>query len=252
MFQELDIGIKDLRVFVGSDLVFMGSVEKGCGNQVFDYCHVIKIKAPPQSSTDKLNPVIEVEPDEPVPVKNVTKVNKVPQQQHQQQHQQQPPVRASVDKRQKRREANKVKQSPRNSQNYSSVEVSGEQKTTAHRPPASPRGAGDRSPSPAPRFPSKSPREVASLNHRSISPRINQDRKKTIRSISMSSQSSASSGGDSQPNSRPTSAAKTPRDKAIRSHTRTVNHPVVALNPGSDSMSESEGKFVLNTSIFFI
>lgn len=217
----MDIGIKDIRVFVGSDLVFVGSVDKGCGNQVFDYGYVVAVKPPPQSSTEITNPQIEVENTESpeVPVKS----DKVPQ------------VRASVDKRQKRREANKLKQSVQNSQNHTSVEL-----TPRSRPPVSPRG--ERSPSPAPKFPAKSPREVASLNHRSISPRINQDRKKTIRSISMSSQSSASSGGESQPNSRPNSGIKTPKEKAIRSDTRTLNYPVVSRNAGSDSMSESEGK----------
>lgn len=212
LFQELDVGVKDIRVFVGSDLVFVGSVDKGCGNQVFDYGFVIPVKPLPQSSTEITNPQIEVEKTESpeVPVKS----EKVPQ------------VRASMDKRQKRREANKLKQSTQNSQNHASVEL-----TPRSRPPVSPR---DRSPSPAPKFPAKSPREVASLNHRSISPSFNQDRKKTIRSISMSSQSSASSGGESQPNSRPNSGIRTPRDKAIRSDTRTLNHPVVTRNPGSD------------------
>lgn len=210
-------------MFVGTDLVFSGCVDKGCGNQVFDYGFVIPVKPPPVSSQD-INPQIEVEKsDSPeVPVKS----EKVPQ------------VRTSSDKRQKRREANRLKQSVQNSQNNASVELSVDK--TQRRPPVSPRG--DRSPSPAPKFPTKSPREVASLNHRSISPRINQDRKKIIRSISMSSQSSASSGGESQPNSRPGSGVRTPSEKAFRSETRTINHPVVSRNHGSDSFSESEGK----------
>lgn len=224
ILQELDIGVKNIRVFVGSDLVFTGAVEKGCGNQVFDYGYVIPLKSQHFCSED-LNPVIEVEksdsPEQPV------KSGKVPQ------------VRTSSDKRQKRREANKLKQSLQNSQNHTSVELSVDNKTP-RRPPVSPRG--ERSPSPAPKFPSKSPREVSSKNHRSISPRFNQDRKKIIRSISMSSQSSASSGADSQPNSRPTSGVRTSTDKAIRSDTRSLNHPVLARNQGSDSMSESEGK----------
>jgi hypothetical protein len=37
----LDIGVKHARIFVGGELVFDGDVDKGCGNQVFDYGFII-------------------------------------------------------------------------------------------------------------------------------------------------------------------------------------------------------------------
>lgn len=41
---DLDIGVKHARIFVGGILVFDGNIEKGCGNQVFDYGFVIPLK----------------------------------------------------------------------------------------------------------------------------------------------------------------------------------------------------------------
>jgi len=220
-YQELDIGVKAVRVFVGSDLVYTGAVEKGCGNQVFDYGYVIPLQA---KNEGDLNPEIEVEksdsPEVPVKSKNTPQVRA-----------------ANVDKRQRRRETNesKVKQSVNQSRSRDSVELSVDK--SHRRPPVSPKG--ERSPSPAPRLPAKSPREGVSVNHRSISPRPSQGQKKTFRS--MSSQSSASSGGDSQPNSRPNSGVVTPTERAVRSETRTLNHSAVGRgNQGSDSMSENE------------
>ena len=37
----MDIGVKHARIFVGGELVFDGDVDKGCGNQVFDYGFII-------------------------------------------------------------------------------------------------------------------------------------------------------------------------------------------------------------------
>ncbi|XP_052774680.1 katanin-interacting protein-like isoform X2 [Mya arenaria] len=257
--KELDIGIKDVRVFVGSDLVYCGAVEKGCGNQVFDYGHVIAI---PDNTCDS-NPQVPVEkpdsPEVPVnagkrPVKSAEKPARspdVPVKSVRNESVKTPkkienhttPVRTSADKRQKRREANelKSKQNVQASQSRDSVVQSSSSKESLvqisksrdsvessisksqRRPPLSPRG--ERSPSPAPRFPAaKSPREVTSVNHRTISPRRSQDRKKTFRSISMSSQSSAESGGESQPNSRPASGVMTPTERQVRSETRTIYH----------------------------
>ncbi|XP_060552512.1 katanin-interacting protein-like isoform X2 [Ruditapes philippinarum] len=223
---ELDIGVKDVRVFVGTELVFSGPVEKGCGNQVFDYCHVIPLK-PQGALKNGSNPEIEVEkadsPEVPVPKKRSSAVSS-----------------SSTEKiNRKRMIEERRKENLTGSSSRDSVEQSVDK--SRNRPPVSPRG--ERSPSPAPKFPvNKSPREPASVNHRSISPRPSQDRKKTFRSISMSSQSSASSGGESAPNSRPTSGLKSP---AARSETRTINHPVLGKNAsysnqGSDSLSENE------------
>ncbi|XP_025076001.1 protein KIAA0556 homolog isoform X2 [Pomacea canaliculata] len=40
--QELDAGVRQVRVFVGDELVFDGDVDKGCGNHVFDYSKTIQ------------------------------------------------------------------------------------------------------------------------------------------------------------------------------------------------------------------
>ncbi|WAQ97416.1 KATIP-like protein [Mya arenaria] len=238
---------------------FNTSIKKGCGNQVFDYGHVIAI---PDNTCDS-NPQVPVEkpdsPEVPVnagkrPVKSAEKPARspdVPVKSVRNESVKTPkkienhttPVRTSADKRQKRREANelKSKQNVQASQSRDSVVQSSSSKESLvqisksrdsvessisksqRRPPLSPRG--ERSPSPAPRFPAaKSPREVTSVNHRTISPRRSQDRKKTFRSISMSSQSSAESGGESQPNSRPASGVMTPTERQVRSETRTIYH----------------------------
>ncbi|XP_078316471.1 katanin-interacting protein-like isoform X4 [Crassostrea virginica] len=49
---DLDIGVKHARIFVGGILVFDGNIEKGCGNQVFDYGFVIPLK----DTGDKVSP----------------------------------------------------------------------------------------------------------------------------------------------------------------------------------------------------
>lgn len=228
LFQDLDIGVKDVRVFVGTELVFNGPVEKGCGNQVFDYCHVIPLK-PQGALKNGSNPEIEVEKTDGEEVvlskKGVSTVNS----------------NSTERKKKKLIEDKRRENLTRGSNTRDDVEVSVDK--SRGRPPVSPRG--ERSPSPAPRFPIKSPREGTSVNHRSISPHPSHDRKKTFRSISMSSQSSASSGGDSTPNSRPTSGVMTPTEKPIRSETRTLNHAVMGRtvpygNQGSDSLSETE------------
>lgn len=44
MFQDLDIGARHIRVFVGGELMYDGHLEKGCGNQVFDYSQVVDLR----------------------------------------------------------------------------------------------------------------------------------------------------------------------------------------------------------------
>ncbi|KAL4239441.1 hypothetical protein ACF0H5_000256 [Mactra antiquata] len=222
---DLDIGIKDVKVFVGTDLVFTGPVEKGCGNQVFDYCQVIPLVSQVAHSTET-NPEIEVERS-PTPEKVVVKKQQIVSS-------------SSADKISRKKALDERKNNMAKSKSRDSLDVSVDK--SQRRPPVSPR---ERSPSPAPKFPvNKSPREPPSNNHRSISPRPSQERKKTFRSISMSSQSSAESGGESNPNSRPTSGVRTPQN---RSETRTINHPVKLVpyrsnSQGSESLSESEGR----------
>ncbi|XP_073398867.1 katanin-interacting protein isoform X2 [Dendrobates tinctorius] len=57
---DLDIGAKHVKVYKDETLVFDGILEKGCGNQVFDYCNTIdllngemKTAIPPPLSTQK-------------------------------------------------------------------------------------------------------------------------------------------------------------------------------------------------------
>eukprot|EP00058_Branchiostoma_floridae_P025246 XP_002610736.1 hypothetical protein BRAFLDRAFT_126073 [Branchiostoma floridae] len=40
---ELDIGVRHMRLYIGVDLVFNGEVDKGCGNQVFDYSTTVLV-----------------------------------------------------------------------------------------------------------------------------------------------------------------------------------------------------------------
>ncbi|XP_048408317.2 katanin-interacting protein isoform X2 [Stegostoma tigrinum] len=41
---ELDVGAKDVRIYVDSNLVYEEELEKGCGNQVFDYSTTIDLR----------------------------------------------------------------------------------------------------------------------------------------------------------------------------------------------------------------
>ncbi|XP_035386634.1 protein KIAA0556 isoform X2 [Electrophorus electricus] len=41
---ELDVGAREVRVYVNSTLVFEGQLQKGCGNQVFDYSTTIDLQ----------------------------------------------------------------------------------------------------------------------------------------------------------------------------------------------------------------
>ncbi|TRY89704.1 hypothetical protein DNTS_033846, partial [Danionella cerebrum] len=43
---DLDIGARHIRLYVNSSLVFEGQLEKGCGNQVFDYSNTIHLQEP--------------------------------------------------------------------------------------------------------------------------------------------------------------------------------------------------------------
>ncbi|XP_069124311.1 katanin-interacting protein-like isoform X2 [Argopecten irradians] len=54
---DLEVGIKDTRVFIGGELMYDGAVDKGCGNQVFDYGAVINCRDPSSksSSSSKTN-----------------------------------------------------------------------------------------------------------------------------------------------------------------------------------------------------
>ncbi|XP_078096139.1 katanin-interacting protein [Mustelus asterias] len=48
---ELDVGAKDVKVYVDSDLVYEEELEKGCGNQVFDYSTTIDLRLSKREAT---------------------------------------------------------------------------------------------------------------------------------------------------------------------------------------------------------
>lgn len=41
--QELDVGVRHVRIFLRNDLVFDGEIDKGCGNHIFDYSKRIEV-----------------------------------------------------------------------------------------------------------------------------------------------------------------------------------------------------------------
>ncbi|KAK3752195.1 hypothetical protein QZH41_019340, partial [Actinostola sp. cb2023] len=41
--RDLNMGVKDVRIFIGCELAWRGTIDKGCGNQVFDYSTVINL-----------------------------------------------------------------------------------------------------------------------------------------------------------------------------------------------------------------
>lgn len=44
LLQELDVGARHIKLYLNSTLVFEGELEKGCGNQVFDYSTTIDLQ----------------------------------------------------------------------------------------------------------------------------------------------------------------------------------------------------------------
>ncbi|XP_073669267.1 katanin-interacting protein isoform X2 [Paramisgurnus dabryanus] len=54
---DLDVGARHVRLYVNSTLVFEGQLEKGCGNQVFDYSNSIELQQlhPPECTSPNLS-----------------------------------------------------------------------------------------------------------------------------------------------------------------------------------------------------
>ena len=52
--QELSVGARHVQLWLGSDLVFAGELDKGCGNQVFDYEKTILVTR----DSDALRPAV--------------------------------------------------------------------------------------------------------------------------------------------------------------------------------------------------
>lgn len=61
--KELNVGAKDVRIFVGGELVWEGVVDKGCGNQVFDYCKMINLLPMHQQSKNQRSRDSEQDPE---------------------------------------------------------------------------------------------------------------------------------------------------------------------------------------------
>ena len=250
--------MKDIRVFVGTDLMYTGTVEKGCGNQVFDYCQLIPLKRVPKPSpeiqTSDKNSLNRVEQEKPKPV-----ARKQPSPSRETRKVKE----ASDDKSQVKRNNNEVYEKSyksnvsanaferdKSEKSYKSVSPVGnsEHRQTTLNKGSKPvknlaKGQRSPSPSPSPRFPPNlssprtSPRERP--NHRSISPSPNREHKKTLRSISMSSGSEASSGGETQ--RTPRQSPSVPALELPRSETRTISHASSKLhrpNVGSDSEND--------------
>lgn len=62
IFKELSIGVKRLRISIDDDIMFDGDIEKGCGNQVFDYGYTVVVgnddeedEAPPSGNMNSAN-----------------------------------------------------------------------------------------------------------------------------------------------------------------------------------------------------
>ncbi|XDV47960.1 hypothetical protein PO909_017495 [Leuciscus waleckii] len=54
---DLDVGARHVRLYVNSTLVFEGELEKGCGNQVFDYNNSIELQEPQLPECTSPSPV---------------------------------------------------------------------------------------------------------------------------------------------------------------------------------------------------
>ncbi|XP_016100971.1 uncharacterized protein KIAA0556 isoform X1 [Sinocyclocheilus grahami] len=54
---DLDVGARHVRLYVNSTLVFEGHLEKGCGNQVFDYSNSIELQEPHLPECNSPSPV---------------------------------------------------------------------------------------------------------------------------------------------------------------------------------------------------
>ncbi|XP_016339808.1 uncharacterized protein KIAA0556-like isoform X1 [Sinocyclocheilus anshuiensis] len=78
---DLDIGARHVRLYVNSTLVFEGQLEKGCGNQVFDYSSSIELQEPHLPECTSPSPVSsghslqDCSPHEPEPQESIADVS---------------------------------------------------------------------------------------------------------------------------------------------------------------------------------
>ena len=242
-------------MFVGTDLMYTGTVEKGCGNQVFDYCQLIPLKRVPKPSQEAVNRdknhVAKVAQERPKPAarnlpsppRETRKVKEFSDKSQVKRNTSNNEMNERTNKSNVSANAFERDKSEKSYKSVSPVANSDQRQTSLNKgsKPVRNLSKGQRSPSPSPKFPPNlssprtSPRERP--NHRSISPSPNREHKKTLRSISMSSGSEASSGGERTPRQSPS----VPALDLPRSETRTISHASSKLhrpNVGSDSEND--------------
>ena len=59
VLQDLSIGAKHIRLLTGGNLVYDGDLDKGCGNQVFDYGKTINIISSSDARVDEITSVMD-------------------------------------------------------------------------------------------------------------------------------------------------------------------------------------------------
>ncbi|KAK3599312.1 hypothetical protein CHS0354_028678 [Potamilus streckersoni] len=223
--KELDIGVKDVQIFIKGKMVFSGQIDKGCGNQVFDYGHIIDL-------TNKDEPKREPSSEEPSTLTTSRLV-----------------LDHSEPKEMKTKEVlsgpikphiqTEIIISPKShiarSEN-NGTHIQSSPQAVMHRRSPSPKAINN---------------NKTDLTHPNTSPSPVQT--ETRNSLSRLSQSSTSSGGESQPNSRPTSAHSAAFEKPpVRSETRILQHPpetnIRIPSVGSESDEDENPKEDVRTS----
>ncbi|GFO38442.1 protein kiaa0556 [Plakobranchus ocellatus] len=223
---NLDIGARSIRIFFGRELLFSGDIDKGCGNQVFDYSNSITLSSATDKNTRKSKAETQSMASRHGLVLNLNKLNSADAKVTSSSSS--PPHKDSIGKV----NPGETKHTPVTSTSSSPVRSAAHY--PHHQPPPSP-SRGDVSPALTP-----------SGSHH------------TFRSISRSSQSSASSSGSarlSRGRSQegrlsggmkvrgPSQDASRERQEggAGRSETRTLNHPTVLLGRRGSAGSAGSG-----------
>ncbi|XP_078346621.1 katanin-interacting protein-like isoform X3 [Oculina patagonica] len=173
--KELNVGAKDVRIFVGGELVWEGVIDKGCGNQVFDYCKVINLTHTDQQPEDNKEPVQEAEPvirSQTVVLRRSSDVNKQENREdegHQQEIQDQPVIRSTTvllkqsvkeDQQEYKQEIEDCSEPPESNIRAYKDDIYSEEHQRIPKPPGSPR-MQPKSPRSQPRVTSAEERKTA-------------------------------------------------------------------------------------------
>lgn len=59
--QDLNIGVKDCRILIDEEVKWEGVIDKGCGNQIFDYSKIITLRETEEELADTVTDTAEVE-----------------------------------------------------------------------------------------------------------------------------------------------------------------------------------------------